>query len=394
MKIVQINTFPYKATGSIMMNIHNKLLEIGEESYVVWGRGREAENEHEITILDNIGVKFHGIYTRLTDKTGFASKRATKRLIQELDRIQPDIIHLHNIHGYYVNIEMLFEYLKRNMIKVVWTFHDCWPFTGHCAYFDMIGCERWKKGCYGCPQKRTYPVSLLRDNSKWNWEKKSELFTGLDITIVTPSQWLKNIVEQSFLEQYKIEVINNGIDTEVFKPQKTSFYDSQKVSNKKIILGVASEWAERKGLIDFIKLRGLLSRDEYSIVLVGLEKKQIRELPDGIIGVERTANVQELVGIYSKADYFFNPTYDDNFPTTNLEAIACGTPVITYKTGGSPETICKQTGWVIEKGDLEAVLGILEKDIVLENVSLDKAFKKQSMIQSYLKLYTEIGARK
>ena len=168
MKIVQINTFPYKATGTIMMNIHTKLLEQGVDSYVVWGRGRAAQNEHEIAILDNVGVKWHGIYTRITDRTGFASRRATKKLIDELEKINPDIIHLHNIHGYYVNIEMLFKYIRNNRIKLVWTLHDCWAFTGHCAYFDMVGCEKWKTGCYNCEQKRTYPISMIKDNSKWN----------------------------------------------------------------------------------------------------------------------------------------------------------------------------------------------------------------------------------
>lgn len=202
MKIVQINTFPYKATGSVMISIHKILLQKGYDSYVVWGRGRNSENNREITIIDNLGVKFHGVYTRITDKTGFASWRATKQLINELERIQPDIIHLHNLHGYYINLKMLFSYIKLHQIKVVWTLHDCWTFTGHCAFFDMIGCEKWKIECNKCEQKHTYPASLICDASRWNWHKKKELFHGLNAVIVTPSEWLRKLVKESFLGEY------------------------------------------------------------------------------------------------------------------------------------------------------------------------------------------------
>lgn len=388
MKIVQINTFPYKATGSIMMNLHDALMKNGAESYVVWGRGRDSENDTEIVIKDEIGVKIHGIYTRVTDKTGFASWRATKKLIRKLMCIKPDIVHLHNIHGYYVNIEMLFDYLKNNGVRVIWTFHDCWPFTGHCAYFDMLGCEKWKSGCYSCAQKNTYPSSFFADNSQWNWNRKKELFNGLDLTIVTPSQWLKEIVGQSFLKQNRVCVINNGIEAGKYKPTKTDFYNRLNVAHKVVVLGVASEWAERKGLKDFIKLWEKIDHEKFAVVLIGLDRDQIKKLPTGVIGMGRTSNLEELVGAYSGADFFFDPTYDDNFPTTNLEAIACGTPVITYKTGGSPETLFPDNGWVTEQGDIAAVIKILESENKnKKNVFLPDRFKKESMIAEYLKLY-------
>lgn len=393
MKIVQINTFPYKATGTIMMNIHAKLLEQGIDSYVVWGRGRAAQNEHEIAILDNVGVKWHGIYTRITDRTGFASKRATKKLIGELEKINPDIIHLHNIHGYYINIEMLFKYIRNNRIKVVWTLHDCWAFTGHCAYFDMVGCEKWKTGCYNCEQKQTYPISMIKDNSKWNWKMKQELFTGLDMTIVTPSKWLKALVEQSFLKEYPVNVIYNGIDLDVFHPTKIYLEELSRLNNKYLILGVASEWSERKGLQDFLKLANILDKNKYQIVLVGLSKQQIKKLPNYVIGIERTGNARELAGIYTQADVFFNPTYEDNFPTTNLESIACGTPVITYNTGGSPEAISKNTGVVIEKGKIENVAQwILEHShSKIDRCQYDKLIiEKKYMLENYINLYQEI----
>lgn len=389
-KVVQINTFPYKATGNIMMNIHNQLLEEQYDSYVFWGRGRAAQNEREIAILDEFGVKLHGVYTRITDKTGFASKKVTRKLIGKLQQIKPDILHLHNLHGYYLNIELLFNYIRENNIKVVWTLHDCWAFTGHCAYFDMVGCEKWKTGCYDCEQKKTYPSSLIKDNSHWNWEKKRYLFTNLNITIVTPCKWLKNIVQQSFFKEYPIEVIYNGIDLNIFHPTKTDFEEKYNLQGKYVILGVASEWTDRKGLKDFIKLEKMLDRTKYRIVLVGLMQKQIKELPDTIISIERTQNIQELVGIYTRANVFFNPTYEDNFPTTNLEAIACGTPIITYNTGGSPEVVTEKTGAVCKVGDLENVKSKIVDCISKKIETVNEQYDYKQMVNCYIKLYRKI----
>ena len=388
MKIVQINTFSNKSTGTIMINIHKKLLDNGIESYVVWGRGRKSNSKYEIFMNDKVGVYYHGLYTRITDKTGFSSKRATKKLLQKLDEIKPDIIHLHNIHGYYINIEMLFNYIKKNNIKVVWTLHDCWTFTGHCTYFDMIRCDKWEKECYNCPQLNTYPISYI-DNSKWNYKKKKELFIGLDMTIITPSEWLANLVKKSFLKEYEIKVINNGIDTNIFKPRNSDFRIKYNLENKKIILGVASEWTERKGLNDFIKLSNIIDNST-KIVLVGLNNKQIKQMPKNIIALARTKDAKELAKIYSTADVFFNPTYDDNFPTTNLEAIACGTPVITYNTGGSPECLeNKNNGIVIDKGKYEDVLKILP--MLNKKISnFDNKYKKQHMLNNYLSIYYEL----
>ena len=338
MKIVQINTFPYKATGSIMMNIHHTLLSEGYDSFVCWGRGRKSENNTEIVISDCIGTKIHGVYTRLFDRTGFASNRATRNLINQLNKIQPDIIHLHNIHGYYINIEMLFDYIRKNNIRVVWTLHDCWPLTGHCSWFDMCGCEKWRTGCNHCEQLATYPASKFLDNSNNNWKKKKELFTGLDIEIVTPSEWLANLVRQSILKEYPVKVLYNGIDLSVFRPDHSiNIREKYSLNNRPIILGVASEWTPRKGLNDFIELSHRM--DDVQFVVVGLDEKQLNEMPKTIVGLKRTNNVNELIALYSEANVFFNPTYEDNFPTTNLEALACGIPVVTYDTGGSPEAI-------------------------------------------------------
>lgn len=383
MKIVQINTFSYKATGSIMMGIHEMLQSIGYDSYVVWGRGRDSNNKYEIAIKDDIGTKLHGIYTRLTDKTGFGSWSATKRLIDQLSRIKPDIIHLHNIHGYYLNIEMLFNYIKENNIKIVWTLHDCWAFTGHCAFFDMIGCKKWKKGCNHCIQKKTYPASLICDASSWNWAKKKELFHGLDAVIVTPSEWLKEIVKESFLKEYPINVIYNGIDLKAYYPRFDTNRVNRKygITNKPVVLGVASEWTERKGLKDIIELSKRMG--DVQFVVVGLTEKQIASIPRTVIGIKRTENLDELCDLYTRATVFFNPTYEDNFPTTNIESLACGTPIITYDTGGSPESIShfenyreKGLGEIVYKKDSKSVNYNVVENLLRKMIILTKSNEK------------------
>lgn len=382
MKIVQINTFSNKSTGTIMMNIHNKLKEEEIESYVVWGRGRKAQDSAEIYMNDKIGIYWHGLYTRFTDKAGFASKRATRKLIKKLDKIKPDIIHLHNIHGYYINIEILFNYIKKNNIKVVWTLHDCWAFTGHCSHFELIGCKKWKECCNCCEQKSKYPKSFV-DNSNWNYQRKKELFTGLNMTIVTPSKWLANLVKQSFLKQYEVKVINNGIDTNIFKPRKSDFRKKFNIEDKKIILGVASDWTKEKGLYDFYKLSKKLD-DDVKIVLVGLNKRQVKEIPNNIIGIERTENAQQLAEIYTTADIYFNPTYADNFPTTNLEALACGTPVFTYNTGGSIECLNESNGKITNLTDFSENY----KKYLKQEFEIDKVKTKSEMELEYITIYS------
>ena len=384
MKIVQINIFPNLSTGNIMNNIHKKLLEEGIDSYIVWGRGRKSNNKREIFLNDKIGVYYHVLYTRFTDKTGFASKRATKKLLKKLDEIKPDIIHLHNIHGYYINIEMLFNYIKENNIKVVWTLHDCWAFTGHCAYFDKAHCEKWKTECDKCKFSHEYPKSYI-NNAKWNYNKKKEMFTGLNMTIVTPSKWLGNLVKQSFLKDYEVKIINNGIDTKIFNKKNSTFKTKHNIEDKKMILGVASTWSERKGYEDFIKLSKVID-DNTVIVMIGLNKKQLKNLPKNIIGFGRTKTIEELVDAYNAADIYYNPTYEDNYPTTNIEALACGTPVITYNTGGSPECIEHENGIVTNLEDFCKNYKVNIKYEIKDN----KKYSIEKMFNEYIELYNNI----
>ena len=337
MKIVQINGTQNGSTGKIMLGIHSELLKQKYDSYVIWANGNSSNDNRKIKIDDKIGVFNHKLYSHFLCKQGFASWSATRKIISILDEIGPDIVHLHNLHDNFINIEILFNYLKKNRIKTFWTFHDCWAFTGKCVYFDLVQCLKWKTECNNCPLLKDSPTAYI-DKSNWCFKKKKELLSNMDLTIIAPSEWLSNYVKYSFLNKYPIKVINNGININIFKKTNSNIRERYSIEDKKIILGVASPWSERKGLDDFIRLSKVLD-DSYRIFLVGLNQKQIDMLPNNVIGIKRTENQQELASIYSTADLLFNPTYEDNYPTVNLEAIACGTPVLTYDTGGSKEFI-------------------------------------------------------
>ncbi|WP_219725868.1 glycosyltransferase [Mesotoga sp. B105.6.4] len=358
--VLSINTSNRGSTGRIMTQITNLARETGYDAYMAYGRGDEPSDEKSIKIGTKLDIYWHGLVTRVTGKHGFSSKKAAKSFLEKVDEIEPNLIHLHNIHGYYTNIELLFRYIKAKRIPVIWTLHDCWAFTGHCAYFDYVGCNKWKTGCYKCPQVDTYPRSLFFDHSEKSYWKKKELFENVEnMILVTPSKWLKNLVEESFLRHHQTIVINNGVDTEAFSPRaskKSSFGISE---DKFVILGVAAQFSPRKGLKYFLEIADKL--DESSVIfLIGLNKKQIRSLPKNITGIQRTENIERLVEAYSMADVFVNPTLEDNFPTTNLEALACGAPVITFRTGGSPETIDNTCGLIVDKGDTGGLFNAIE----------------------------------
>lgn len=393
MKVLMINTVcGITSTGRICTDIADILTERGGECKVAHGRGvvPEKDKKYSVKIGNDFDVKVHGLGTRIFDNTGFYSVKATKDFLKWVEEYDPDIIHLHNIHGYYINIKLLFEYLKKSGKPIVWTLHDCWAFTGHCAHYTFAGCGKWKTGCSKCPIKKEYPSSFVIDNSKRNYKIKKDLFGGLkDLYLVTPSEWLKNEVKQSFLKEYPVKVFNNGINLETFKPIKNKFRQQYNLENKFILLGVANIWSKRKGIDDFINLSTVLDK-KYQIVLVG----DIRDvkLPDNIIHIPHTNNIQELAEIYADADVFVNPTYEDNFPTTNLESLACGTPVITYKVGGSPEAIDENNGCIVPVGDINAIVSAIEtlkadSKCCVENA---KRFDKEKCFDKYIELYKEI----
>lgn len=387
MKVLMINVVcGIRSTGRICTDLATALEQQGHEVKIAYGRENVPEQfqKYAVRIGTDLDVKLHGIKARLFDEAGFGSKKATEKFIDWVKEYNPDVIHLHNIHGYYINVEVLFDYLKICGKKIIWTLHDCWAITGHSAYCDAVGCEKWKYGCGKCPQIKNYPQSYF-DNSRNNWKKKKQIFTGIpDMTIVTPSKWLASIINQSYMKEYPIKVIYNGIDTSKFKPLPSDFKQHYGLKNKIMLLGVATAWDEMKGLADFIKLSKLLD-ESYKIVLVGLTAKQKDTLPPKILGVERTASVKELAQIYSAADIFLNLTYCDSYGLVNVEAALCGTPVLSYNTGGCCESV-GNNGVLVKKGDLNALVNVLKsfqykdirKKMLIENYDL-KRYRKETL---------------
>lgn len=350
-----------RSTGRICTDLAAALETQGHEVKIAYGRESvpEQHKKYAVRIGNDWDVNLHGVKARLFDACGFGSTRATREFIKWVKEYDPDVIHLHNIHGYYINIQILFDYLRTSRKKILWTLHDCWAFTGHAANCEGAYCERWTDGCYGCPKNREYPLSYI-DRSRYNWTRKKDLFGSIpNMTIVTPSFWLKGLVEKSFLKEYPVVVIHNGIDTKKFRRLDNASIDNLDIDSKRIILGVAAKWNDNKGLNDFIKLDGIIDHNKYKIVMVGLTENQIKKLPQDIIGIIATDTVDDLVTLYNMATVYVNFTYEDNYPTTNLEAIACRIPVISYDTGGSGESAVKY-GRVIEKGKVEEALEIIE----------------------------------
>lgn len=346
MKVLQISAnWGHGGPGGVLKDFHNYLVSKGHEPSVAYGRDDVPNDVVAVKIGSMLDVYVHVLWTRLLDASGFCSSRATRKLIKCIDEMKPDVIHLHNLLGYYLNVEVLFEYLKTAGIPVVWTLHDCWALTGHCINFERIKCEKWKTECHNCQFKDNYPESILFDRSKANFNRKKNAFTNVpNMELIVPSQWLANQVAQSYLREYPCHVINNGIDLEIFKPTCSSIREEYGLQDKKILLFVASVWNEMKGEHLVYQLSDLLD-DSYAIVMIG--RKSANKIPKRIIDIPRTQNVYELVKWYTAADVFVNPTLGDNLPTVNIEALACGTPVVTNDTGGSPEIAGNEWGRVV-----------------------------------------------
>lgn len=392
-KLLQINsTANWGSTGKIVEQIGELAISNGWESYIAYGRYANKSKSKLIKIGSKFGMFCHLMESRLFDNHGLASRIATRQLIKEIKKIKPDIIHLHNIHGYYLNYKILFKYLNSVQTPVVWTLHDCWSFTGHCAHFIDAQCYKWKNECGNCPLYRNYP-SAYTDHSKQNYQLKGKLFPHKENIFIAPvSKWMSDFVKESFFKDKKRAIFHNGINLNIFKPSKFN------TTNRINIIGVSSVWNRAKGLFDFYKLREILDPNKYYITLVGLNQEQKDNLPGGINGILRTNSAEELAELYSSANVFVNPTYADTFPTTNLEAIACGTPVITYKTGGSPESITQDTGFVVEQGNIDGIIKAIReiedrgKEYYTKKCRMyaEENFDKDKCFFKYIDLYNEL----
>ena len=402
MRIAILNMVAYGSTGKIMAQIaqvarrqghevrtysaklfsfSKKFLQPTNFEHRFWG----SNGEHILHYILGSTLGRNGCYTTI----------GTKRLVRELKKFKPDILHLHNLHSYCINLPILFRYIKKNNVRVIWTLHDCWTFTGQCPHFDMIGCDKWKTGCHHCPQINSYPKSRI-DNSRKMYQLKKKWFTNVkDMTLVTPSQWLADLTRQSYMREYPVRVIHNGIDLSIFKPTDSDFRTRYKCEDKKIVLGVAFGWGKRKGLDVFVELAKRLDSG-YQIVLVGVDERVQGSLPNNIITIARTQNQQELAQIYSVADLFVNPTREENYPTVNMEALTCGTPVLTFCTGGSPEIIDEYCGSVVDKDDIDAlhqeIIRICSQNPYKREDILRRAedFDMANRFNEYINLYHEV----
>ena len=401
-KLLQINVVANSgSTGKIAENIGKLAISQGWESYIAYGRGNPTSASNLIPVGNKWDMYLHGIQSRLFDNHGLASKKATYKFIEEVKRINPDIIHLHNIHGYYLNYKMLFEYLSTTNTPVVWTLHDCWAFTGHCSHFDAIGCDKWRTGCFSCPLKGEYPVSKLMDASKRNYALKKRLFTSVpNLTFVPVSRWLADLVGESFLGKYPVQVINNGIDTEVFQQRQSDLRKKHGIENKFVLVGVAGVWDAMKGLEDFIKLSSMLP-DDCVIIMIGLTKKQIEGLPKNIIGIERTENQTQLAEYYSIADVVMNLSYQETFGMTTVEGFGCGTPSVVYDRTASPELISQYTGIIVEAADMRGILSAIETIRRNGKQHYSTAcrqravefYNKDDKFREYIRLYNELVSK-
>lgn len=394
MKVLFINmAYGAGSTGKIIADIMDMLKKNGNDVKAIYGTGEQSRNADAVKVSGKLGYYFHNAASRLTDHAGLYSWAATRKMIREIKAFQPDLIHLHTLHGFYVNYEMLFRFLKEADIPVVWTLHDCWAFTGHCTHFSQAKCTQWQTECQDCKLLRRYPQCYGRGDVRRNFLRKKRAFTGVkNLTITTPSRWLANQVSRSFLRDYPRTVIPNGIDRRIFRPQSSGLRKKYRLEDKKIVLGAANVWNTRKGLPDMLTLADRLG-SAYQVVLIGLTERQLPDIPANVLGLLRTANQTELAQWYSAADVFVNPTYEETFGLTTVEAQACGTPVVVYRTDGCPETVAPGNGRLVSQGDMQALEDAV-RDITNGSCRIDPQrvaqFEKDAVYQDYLELYENV----
>ena len=393
--LLQINSVVNTgSTGRIAEQLGVLAISQGWESYIAYGREARESQSRLIKIGSKWDVNFHAIGSILTDRHGLFSKFATNRFLQQVDIIQPDVVHLHNLHGYYINVPMLLRYLKQKNIPTVITMHDFWLMTGHCAYINQ-SCDRWKTGCGNCPRLNQYPAAKF-DNTKANWKWKASLFVDIpNVTLVPVSYWLGRYVDESLLKNVKQNVIYNGIDTNVFKPFDGGASVVGVDWSKFTIMAIATRWTEANGYQDVMKLSSILP-DNCQIVMVGLDKQQMSNLPKNIIGFCKTESFTQLQELYTKSDVIFNPNREVTFGLVTVEAMACGTPAIVLRDTAGEEIVDEQTGFVVDT--IEGVIDLIPRIRALEKKKMSDAcrfrvnelFNADKQYQKYIDLYNAV----
>lgn len=396
MKIVQINTVYEKgSTGKIVAGIQAESIRRGHQNIVAYrySQGESADNVYYIsTWLD---CHIHNRIAKYTHRSGFYSFHKTAEFIKYLKKLQPDVVHIHNLHGSYINITKLFGFLRENRIKTVWTFHDCWPFTGYCPYFEISHCEQWHSGCGHC----LYGTNMLNKKSAArNLQAKKGMIRAVDLTVVVPSKWMESLAKNSFYSKSDIRLITNGIDLSVFYPIQPDIRIKHGISQTKhILLGVATVWNERKGMDVFSELARRLDQSTFQVVLVGNAPQSFIDDNGLIVFIDHVDDQCELAKFYSSATLFVNPTREETLGMVNVESLACGTPVVTFNTGGSPECIDSTSGSVVDKDDIDAmereIIRICETKPYSAKACVRRAaaFDKNARFEEYIDLYEELA---
>lgn len=392
MKILQINAvYGFRSTGIIIKDIAIALKKEGHEAYFAYQTANERP-ENGYLIGNKFVWKWHALYSRVFGRQAYASKSSTKKLLKWIDTVQPDVVHLHNLHSNYINLNLLCDYLVEKNIATVITLHDCWYFTGKCSHYVAVGCDKWQKSCGNCPRLKQEQASLFFDNtSKVLKDKIKHLNSIPNLTIVGCSHWITEELKKSHLKPNKIEVIYNGVDTKIFTPHKSDFRDKNSIGNQFLIMGMADKWCtdKNKEIVQQIIQNNLDSK----IVIVGCKESQKEEFKNvrNVIALGYITDRKELSDIYAASDVFVNLTHADTLPTVNMESICCGTPVITFDCCGSPELVDGDSGYIIKENDSRALLERLDmlrnKALQFNVLEKQKKFDKDTCYQRYLDIY-------
>lgn len=395
MKVLFINTVYAKgSTGTIIRNTGKYLEANGHEYKVAVGRGDDSD-EHVYRIGNYVDMHLHALCSRITDRAGFYSKKETRKFLNFVRDYNPDIIHLHNLHGYYINLPILFNYLKKEFKgRVFWTLHDCWTMTGHCTHFTAVGCYKWKDQCSTCPQTRNFPTSYLLDSSSRNHKEKKSIMSGIpNVTVVAVSDWLKSVASESLLKEYNITRVYNGIDLNKFVHTESNILAEHGIKDKKVILSVADGFDEQKGLPALLAVAKEAPSD-WQFLIIGIEKRYMKLLPDNVIGMERTSNQQELIKFYSAADVFYNPSLEETFGLVTAEAMACGTPAVVMNSTACPELIINDDCGIVLDVNSSPKQVVNALTCAMEKTGARKAaenFSVENQCRGYYELYTSVS---